>query len=277
MAANAHQIAAGSQAFARAAARRTGLRRAHIGSLRTAMDRLLLASRPGRTTKAGRILCYHSVGTPAWGVNDVRPQRFRRQLEAALEAGFTFVAAAQIARTGGTADQLALTFDDGLMSVATQAAPVLAELHIPWTLFVVSDWLDGRHPFAPGLLMTWHDVERVAYGGAEIGSHSVSHGDFSRMSAERITSELSESREAIAAHLGIRTTAFAIPNGRQRDWPQSAANSATAAGYETIYAACEDRRAPGTVGRTMITSWDGQRLFRAALRGAFDGWEESIL
>ena len=39
---------------------------------------------------------------------------------------------------------LAITFDDGLKSVLTNAAPILAEYDVPWSLFVVSDWADGR-------------------------------------------------------------------------------------------------------------------------------------
>jgi hypothetical protein len=35
-----------------------------------------------------------------------------------------------------------------------------------------------------------------------------------------------------------------------------------------------ERRPPGTVPRTFITRFDNDRLFRAALGGAFDRWEE---
>jgi hypothetical protein len=97
------------------------------------------------------------------------------------------------------------------------------------------------------------------------------------MRTTQIAAELADSRAAIESRLGICTPSFAIPNGRGRDWSAAAAGAAATAGYEIVYAACEDRRAPGTVGRTMMTSWDGEYLFRAALRGAFDGWEETIL
>ena len=81
----------------------------------------------------------------------------------------------------------------------------------------------------------------------------------------------------IEARLGVRPATFAIPVGRRKDWPDWAMGAAQAAGYQAIYAACEDTRPAGTVGRTMVTSWDGDRIFRAALEGAYDRWEEWLL
>ncbi len=228
----------------------------------------------GTTRRRGRILGYHSVGTPAWGVNDVSPARFRHDLEVALAAGYRFVPADEIARTGGQPNALAITFDDGLTSVATNAAPILAETGVPWTLFVVSDWADGKHGFGDGVLLGWREIERLAARGVSVGSHSVSHRNFRTISPDAARHELFESRRVIEARIGIRTSAFAIPMGRARDWTPEAHAAACEAGYETIYANAENRRAPGTVPRTFISRFDDDRIFRAALRGSFDGWEE---
>src|SRR5579859_3792647 len=155
--------------------RRTGLRRHHVAAARMCCERALLAAVPrSRTAASGRILCYHSVGTPAWGVNDVSPARFRRHLERPLVAGYRFVPADAIACGGGQPGELAITFDDGLQSVATNAAPVLAELGIPWSLFVVSDWADGKHQFGPHTMLGWRQLARLAERGVVIGSHSAS-------------------------------------------------------------------------------------------------------
>ncbi len=50
--------------------------------------------------------------------------------------------------------------------------------------------------------------------------------------------------------------------------------AARAAGYTAVFAQSEERRPPGTVPRTFITRFDGDRIFRGALGGAFDRWEE---
>lgn len=226
-----------------------------------------------RARGTGRILCYHSVGQPDWGVNDVPPALFRRQLEMARQAGNRFVDAGQLA--GGDADprDLAITFDDGLTSVMTQAAPILAELGIPWSVFVVSEWADGGGGFDEGTFLRWRDLERLA-GVAEIGSHSATHPDFGRIGTSQIERELRESREAIESRLGIRVRSFAIPFGQSTNWTGAAQAAALAAGYELVYAQAEETRPLGTVARTFVTRFDEPRIFRALLAGAFDRWEE---
>lgn len=255
-----------------------GMRRAQIAAGRMYAERNLLAigsvfgDRPARTT--GRILCYHSSGTPAWGVNDVRPADLRRHVETALGMGYRFVAADEIRRTGSNDRDLAITFDDGLSSVAANAAPILREFQIPWTLFVVTGWADGTHNFGDGLLLGWREIESLATQGATIGSHSVTHRNFRHLTADEVQYELFESRRAIMDRTGIPATSFAIPFGQSVDWSPEATAAATAVGYEAIYAQSEYRRPPGTVARTFITRFDDERIFRAVLRGVFDSWEE---
>lgn len=255
--------------------RRTGVRRSHVAAARMCCERNALATFGAQEPPRSRILCYHSVGTPAWGTNDVSPARFRRHIELALERGYRFVPAATLARGEGAAKDLAITFDDGLRTVATNAAPILAEYNIPWSLFVVSDWAEGKASYWAGdALMGWSEIERLAAGGATIGSHSVTHPSFGRLERDAIEYELGESRRAIESRLGIVPSEFAIPLGQSSDWTAVAGDLALAAGYDTIYAQAEETRAAGTVPRTFITRFDSDRVFRAALNGAFDRWEE---
>jgi peptidoglycan/xylan/chitin deacetylase (PgdA/CDA1 family) len=264
-------------------AKRTGLRRRHVAAARMCCERHVLSTvsrvrrgAPAAPRAGGRILCYHSVGQPQWGVNDVRPQRFREQLELALADGFRFVPASEIVRTGGTPTDLAITFDDGLKSVITQAAPILTELAIPWSLFVVSEWADGHHAFGEDVMLDWAEIERCAALGAEIGSHSATHPDFGRLDAEQSLEELVESRDVITDRLGIAPSTFAIPLGQSGNWTAAATTAARDAGYTTVYAQAERTRPAATVARTFVSRFDNDRVFRAALRGAFDGWEEWI-
>lgn len=259
----------------KAFARRAGIRRRGVAALRMRCERSVLAATSRRRpTASGRILCYHSVGTPAWGVNDVTPARFRAHIELAIRLGYRFVRAATIAEGRASDRDLAITFDDGLLSVATNAAPILADLGIPWSLFIVTDWADGRHAFGDGVVMSWSEVERLAALGVEIGSHSASHPDFKLLQLHEASHELVESRRAIEARTGIVPKAFAIPLGQSKNWSSVAGAAAADAGYERIYAQSVTNRPPGTVARTFITRGDDGRVFRAALEGAFDTWEE---
>lgn len=256
--------------------RRAGITRARVAAARVWCERQTLSLFSERQSPRSRILCYHSIGTRSWGINDVSPKRFRSQLETALNAGYRFVPAELIAAEPGDDPRLAITFDDGLASVAMSAAPVLKELGIPWTLFVVTDWADGKHDFGPGTMLGWGEIDALAAAGAVIGSHSVSHPNFGRISNEAAEQELHESRLTMSTRIGITPTSFAIPFGQSLNWTAFAQESAQRAGYVTVYAQSEERRHPGTVARTFVTKFDNRPIFKAALAGAFDRWEEWV-
>lgn len=256
-------------------ARRAGLERRHVAPARMCCERLALATFGVRRERSGgRILAYHSVGQAEWGVNDVSPRQFRRHLDLALQLGYRFVPASQIAATGGGPRDLAITFDDAARSVCTHAAPILRDYGIPFTVFAVTDWSDGKVDYFIGKVMTWRELDRLAAAGAEIGSHSVTHSDFGVMSADRCERELAESRRVIEARLGFATEAFAIPLGQGGNWSAAADEAARKAGYAIVYAQAEETRPPGTIARTFVTHFDGERIFKMLLRGTFDRWEE---
>jgi peptidoglycan/xylan/chitin deacetylase (PgdA/CDA1 family) len=223
---------------------------------------------------SGRILTYHSVGQPLMKHNDVPPKLFRRQLEWAATQGYRFVPASEIARTGGDPMDLAITFDDGLRSVMTQAAPILKDFTVPWSLFVVTDWSEGASPWITNEVLGWPDLERLAADGVEIGSHSATHPDFGQLDGPAAREELDRSRAMIEARLGFAPTSFAIPLGQSANWTPVAMLEAKAAGYDLVYAQAEATRSAGTIARTFITCFDNMRVFSAALSGVFDRWEE---
>ncbi|MFN8037020.1 MAG: polysaccharide deacetylase family protein [Acidimicrobiia bacterium] len=262
----------------RGVARRMGLRRPrreHLAALRLAAERHLLPAvrRPG--PRRSRILCYHSVGTPEWGVNDIAPERFEHHLRDALELGYRFRPARELADGAVDDRSLAITFDDGVHTVLTAAAPILADLGIPWSVFVVTEWADGRHPYLPAdRFLDWADVRRLAEIGVTIGSHSVSHPDCATLSSADLTRELADSRARIEQQTGRAVDEFAIPVGQSANWPADATRLAHEVGYSAVYAQSELRRPPGTIPRTFVTRTDSTRVFRAALAGVFDSWEE---
>jgi peptidoglycan/xylan/chitin deacetylase (PgdA/CDA1 family) len=257
--------------------RSAGLRRNDVAAARMYCERHALATVGRRRARGGgRILCYHSVGQPEFGVNDVTPALFRRQLELALDAGYRFVYASEIARTGGRPTDLAVTFDDGLKSVLTGAAPVLRQYKIPFSIFVVSEWAEHIYPWQEEGVLGWRDLTRLMEDGAEIGSHSATHRDFGEIDIARMRTELGGSRQTIEQRLGISATTFAIPLGQSRNWSPIAAVAAREAGYDIVYAQAEETRPSGTIARTFVTHYDNDRIFKALLGGAYDRWEEWV-
>ena len=255
-------------------ARAIGVTRANVARARFLVERTVLAAKPRRTKPRDRILCYHAVGTPEWGINDLAPAQFRRQLQIALDEGYEFVPASEIATHPKGGKRLAVTFDDGLRSVVENAEPILADLGIPWTMFVVCDWADGCHETANTLMLDWDEVGALATRGIDIGSHSLTHPNFAQLPPDAVARELESSHEQFHERIGLDVNEFAIPLGASRHWPDGASATAMDAGYAVVYAESEDLRPADTIGRTMISGWDSDWSFQAALDGAYDRWEE---
>lgn len=259
------------------AARSIGITRSRVATVRLACERYALAAGGrSRPSPGGRILCYHSLGQPSFGVNDVPPERFKRQIETALRAGYRFVPPAVIAESGGGEKDLAITFDDGCKTVLTAGAPILRDLGVPWTLFVVSGWCETLSSSASDTLLSWREIERLAANGVEIGSHSVTHPDFGLLDEDRTIEELVASRAMIERRLGFAPESFAIPLGQSMNWTPVAQRVARQAGYRTLYAQAVETRPAGTVARNFVTRFDHDLIFGALLRGSFDAWEEWV-
>jgi peptidoglycan/xylan/chitin deacetylase (PgdA/CDA1 family) len=249
--------------------------RQRAATTRLHCERMALALLGKRRQKSsGRLLCYHSVGQPEFGVNNTTPERFRRQIEFALEKGHRFVPPAKIARGEAEARDLGVTFDDGWRSVLTTAAPILSEYEIPWTLFVATDFVEEQSEWHRSHVLRWEEIGGLLEMGVEIGSHSVSHPDFARIDRQRVIEELERSRATISSRLGVQVECFAIPFGQSNNWTPFAQEAALRAGYKLIYAQAENTRPAGTIPRTFVTSMDGDWIFNALLEGAFDNWEE---
>ena len=224
--------------------------------------------------RRGRILTYHGIGTPGYGVNDLRPRDFERHLQIAVDDGWSFTTPAEVIAEPDK-PQLALTFDDGLASVLGTALPVLRHHRIPATAFVVTGWADGQIPDnLRRIVLDWRGVSALQEGGMTLASHSVTHPDFGRLQSADARRELEISRERLGRVLGVETSEFAIPLGQSRNWTPEAGLAAAEVGYTTVYAQCVNTRPEGTIARTFITRIDRPMLFRAALVGAYDNWEE---
>jgi peptidoglycan/xylan/chitin deacetylase (PgdA/CDA1 family) len=240
-------------------------------------ERWALAARTSTAgPKRARILAYHSIGTPEWEVNDVSPRHFESHLQMAVDDGWNFATPAQVLARPEE-QLLALTFDDGCTSVLDHAAPVLRHHGIPSTMFVVTGWADGGHEEGYDHVLDWHGLVALQDQGMTLASHSVTHRDFGKLRPDEARRELEVSRERMVRMLDVDTDEFAIPFGQSKNWTDAATLEAKRAGYSTVYAQSVETRPAGTVPRTFITAIDRPPIFRAALAGAYDRWEEWYL
>ncbi len=125
--------------------------------------------------------------------------------------------------------KLSFTFDDGLKSTITQAAPTLAKYGYTGTSYVTTGCVgmtsanNTCHANTDAIYMTWAQIKQLQNTYKwEIGSHTVSHPYLASSDAEdgqpnvltpaQVTAELANSRTALAAQ-GITATDFATPYG----------------------------------------------------------------
>jgi peptidoglycan/xylan/chitin deacetylase (PgdA/CDA1 family) len=191
-----------------------------------------------RLDNAFGILMYHrvtpridGVPRPTW---NVPPDRFRRQLIGLLSRGYRpwplrRVVACRMAGELIPARTFVVTFDDGYENVYENAWPVLKELSIPATVFVVTAYLDARRPFpfddwavagSAGVpasawrpLSTAHCGEMLEHGLVDIGSHTHTHADC-RGRPESFRQDLVCSLHVLRDTLGVSGAALAFPFGR---------------------------------------------------------------
>lgn len=132
---------------------------------------------------------------------------------------------------------VALTFDDGYASVVETAWPLLRKRHLPATLFVCSDYLEGERRYAWDAHEDPADRHRLATAdqlldahadGLHIGSHTRTHPWLPDLDQRSLRRELQESRELLGDLLGEPVRALAYPTG---GWDRRVRAAAAEAGY----------------------------------------------
>jgi peptidoglycan/xylan/chitin deacetylase (PgdA/CDA1 family) len=198
----------------------------------------------GRETRP-LVLGYHAVSSTWQSPLAVSESALRAQLGYLRKRGYVglTLADAERRRRDGTLPRrsVVVTFDDGYASTE-RAATILAESGFPGTVFVVTDFVESGELLSwPGIEelrssesedelrpLTWEAAERLAEGGWEVGSHTMSHPLLTRVGDSRLRAELEGSRAAIAQRLGS-CSSLAYPYGPA---DERVAAAAERAGYE---------------------------------------------
>lgn len=107
-----------------------------------------------------------------------------------------------------------LSFDDSDKSWLTVLLPMLMELHIPATFFLISSVVD-THPGSSRL--TWQDCRELAAHGMSFGSHSRTHRRLASIPDDQARTELFGSKAEIEDQLGREVVDFSAPYGVPRE------------------------------------------------------------
>jgi peptidoglycan/xylan/chitin deacetylase (PgdA/CDA1 family) len=207
-------------------------------------------------------LLYHGIGAPADPAEDARFTVTVPELEAQLEA---------VAAAGGAMDPrratlgdsgVALTFDRGERSVATEALPRLARRGWVGAVFVTTERIGH-----PGWLGP-EELKALRAAGWLVGARGHTGRPLPPLPFAELREELSRSREQLLRVLGKAPAHLALPEGRTSPRVEE---EARALGFTTLWSAAAGVNAAmlpsGPLRRTAIRRGEPLERFRRIVRG----------
>ncbi len=198
------------------------------------------------------VLFYHKISKPRRD-SKVRgaftpPQRFRRQMTYLKKQGLQFYTASELIKHFQhhgefPSRSVALTFDDGWQDNYTNAFPVLKELGIKATIYIISSSIgqmstaattpagDRGYPH-----LTREEILEMAHAGIEFGSHTMSHAWLNQIPESEVKTEIEMAKREIENLVQKPCWTIAYPAGYFSDAARRAAQEAGhIGGFSTIY------------------------------------------
>lgn len=178
---------------------------------RTALDAAIAAGlrrcpSPGLIERVGQGETMRVTGTPAQGDREIHYDPKRGLIASAWY--HTYPSPYVLTHYGAAENKVVLTFDDGPDPSYTPAIlDILKDDGVPAVFFVVGSQAE-RHPAL---------LERMAAEGHEVGSHTFTHPDISKISLRQLEVELSATQRLIESRLGCQTLLFRPPYGQDTE------------------------------------------------------------
>ena len=109
---------------------------------------------------------------------------------------------------------LVITFDDGFKDNFELAAPLFFELGIPFSVFVITDFVrQSKKGYVDELTLKEFSMNPLV----TIGSHSCSHSRLTNLTLSEVKKEVSNSKDYLEDLLGKEINIFSYPHGLFND------------------------------------------------------------
>lgn len=166
----------------------------------------------------GLVLNYHSVSSDKT-IIDITKKEFAKQIKY-LSGHYSFVSLDEINNSSNRLSRsqkprIALTFDDGYLDNLKTVTPILKKNKIPATFFVLSRPENvNRFELANNKpLMTRKHIRKLSFEGFEIGCHTATHADLSKISKSQLIDEIVTAKKELEEVIRKPVRFFAYPKG----------------------------------------------------------------
>ncbi|HEV2968622.1 MAG TPA: polysaccharide deacetylase family protein [Pirellulales bacterium] len=202
------------------------------------------------------VLFYHRIADDAASPWTLSNQVFARHMDW-MKRHFDMISLAEAQRRiAGRANHrpaVSITFDDGYAANCHEALPLLVSEKIPCTYFVSSKCVLQGIPFPhdvacgfEGHPNTIDEVRAMAAAGIEIGAHTRSHADLSRLKNPRkLHDEVVVAGEELQQAIGRAVRYFAFPFGLSANLNRNVFKLAHEYGYNGVCSAYGGYNFPG--------------------------------
>lgn len=177
------------------------------------------------------VVYFHSVDPSEKNEVTISPDRLREELEYIKNSGYTTLTMTEvydylINNKPIPEKSILITFDDGYMDNYTNAFPILKELDMKATIFLISGGIDN------GYYLSTDQIKEMSKYGIDFQSHTVDHKYLDQLSYDEQLKQVTQSREDIKKITKKDVIAIAYPYGNYND---DTVKATEAAGYSLAF------------------------------------------
>jgi len=164
------------------------------------------------------VLMYHHIEPVARSESDpvrvlgISKDKFDEQMNYLKSGSYNAISLAdlyrKIAAGESTEKNVVLTFDDGYIDNFEVAWPIMQKYGFKGTFFIISNRI-GTADY-----MNKEQIKILQDSGCEIGSHTETHPDLTKLSTSRLKEEIEGSKANIGELIGREIISFCYPVGR---------------------------------------------------------------
>ncbi len=178
------------------------------------------------------VLYYHSVDPSEANEVIISPEKLREELTFIKDSGYTTLTMSElndyILNNAPIPEKsIVITFDDGYADNYANAFPILKELDMKATIFVISNFTDKD-----GYYMTSQQIKEMSDYGIDIQSHTASHAHLNQLTYEEQLNELKTSKEKLESITEKPVISIAYPFG---DYDDNTILASKEAGYSLSF------------------------------------------